>query len=783
MDGVMPMSIGLTDTAARSIGREVGTGLSPLLDVLTVPLDHFGQQIDQLGQQLMNGFVQITLLLGSLNQVRFGIPVQVTNLGVLQTLTFGVLSMLLFIFLVLVLIFTRLGIISSQLFQLHADLGVIHDDLVTLTVVTAMFGALTTALLGQILAELRKELKLDGVINLNINIAGLPSIDLGKLLGLLGIALGFLALFVLALAAIVAFVALLAEAFALFTGTSLLAVAAVTAFLYEMAELIKLLAGFDWPTLGRIGAALLGIAAFVALLGLAFRAFKDNAKELMEPLAKFLETMGELAVKLSKFDKAQLISIGVTFAEMAALVVLVGFALRAFNDQAVSIMGPLGALLQQLGALAASVANFNTAQLISIGVTFALIALLVAGLGFAFRAFNDQAVSIMGPLGKFLEQLKDLATEVAAFDTGQLIRMGVAFLLLGLFVTGMGLALRAFNDQAVATMVALTPFLAALAAMATALASLDTGQLVKMSVGLLLLGLFVAGLGLALRTFNDQSVAVMGPLIGLIAALEALAAMLAGLSAGDIVGLGFSLALLAGFIAVLGLALDEFTAQSIAALPALSGLIDSLTNLTATTANLGVGDIIGMAVALALLAGFIAIVGYVSLECAPGLLALAAALAEVNALLNTLTSIAGAVGSALSAIGSAASSAAHAVGGVLSTIGSGIGSALSYINPFQEGGDVDHTGPAYLHEGERVLTRGETQAMDSAAGTVPASAASSSVDQSINVGGVTVNVHAEHVDAGAADMLSDAIVAKLQEKLAALHTEQQFRTGYRAATA
>jgi hypothetical protein len=780
MDGVMPMSIGLTDTAARAIGREVQSGLSPLIDVLTVPLDRFGQQIDQLGQQLMNGFVQMTLLLGSLNQVRFGIPVQVTNLAILQTLTFGVLSMSLFIFLVLVLIFTRLGIISSQLFQIHADLGLIHDDLVSLTVMTAVFGALTTALLSQILAELRKGLKLDGVINLNINIAGLPTIDLGKLLGLLGIALGFLVLFVLALAAIVAFVGLLAEAFALFTGQSILAVAAVTAFLYEMAEMIKLIAGFDWATLGKIGVGLLGIAAFVALLGLAFRAFKDNAKDLMEPLSKFLETMGKLAVQLSKFDKDQLISIGVSFLLMAALVAGVGFALRAFNDQAVSIMGPLGALLQQLGALAASVANFNTAQLISIGVTFTLMALLVAGLGFAFRAFNDQAVSIMGPLGKFLDQLKDLATQVANFDTGQLIRMGVGFLLLGLFVAGMGLALRAFNDQAIATMGALVPFLAALTALAILLASLDTGQLIRMGVALLLLALFVAGLGLALRTFNEQSVAVMGPLTGLLNALQSLAALLAGLSAGDIVGMGFSLALLAGFIAVLGLALDEFTAQSIAALPALSGLIDSLTNLTATTANLGVGDIIAMGVALALLAGFIAVIGFVSDECAPGLLALAAALAEVNALLNTLMSIAGAVGSALSEIGSAASSAASAVGGVLSTVGGG---ALSAINPFQEGGDVEHTGPAYLHEGERVLTRGETQAMDSALGAAPASAGSPSIDQSINVGGVTVNVHAEHVDAGAADMLSDAIVAKLQEKLASLHTEQQFRTGYRAATA
>ena len=77
-----------------------------------------------------------------MNQVRFGLPVQVTNLGYLQTLTFGLLSLSLTAFLILVLIFTRLGIISSQLWQIHVDLDLLHDDIVTLTIVTALFGAL-----------------------------------------------------------------------------------------------------------------------------------------------------------------------------------------------------------------------------------------------------------------------------------------------------------------------------------------------------------------------------------------------------------------------------------------------------------------------------------------------------------------------------------------------------------------------------------------------------------------------------------------------------------------
>ena len=58
----MPMSLALTESATKAIGREVQSGLVPLLDVLTVPLDRFGQGIDRLGQRLMDGFGRLTFL-------------------------------------------------------------------------------------------------------------------------------------------------------------------------------------------------------------------------------------------------------------------------------------------------------------------------------------------------------------------------------------------------------------------------------------------------------------------------------------------------------------------------------------------------------------------------------------------------------------------------------------------------------------------------------------------------------------------------------------------------
>jgi hypothetical protein len=62
------------------------------------------------------------------------------------------------------------------------------------------------------------------------------------------------------------------------------------------------------------------------------------------------------------------------------------------------------------------------------------------------------------------------------------------------------------------------------------------------------------------------------------------------------------------------------------------------------------------------------------------------------------------------------------------------------------------------------------------AAVAPAGAA----DQSVRIeGGITVNINAERLEADAAQFLSDEIVRKLQERLAALRSEQEFRTGAR----
>jgi hypothetical protein len=104
---------------------------------------------------------------------------------------------------------------------------------------------------------------------------------------------------------------------------------------------------------------------------------------------------------------------------------------------------------------------------------------------------------------------------------------------------------------------------------------------------------------------------------------------------------------------------------------------------------------------------------------------------------------------------------------------------------------MPQTGLAVLHEGERVLTADESQALESASSAAPApgsplpmglpAAAPAPVDQSVNVqGGITINISAERLEADSARLLSDEIVQRLQERLGALRSEQEFRNGVRA---
>ena len=106
----------------------------------------------------------------------------------------------------------------------------------------------------------------------------------------------------------------------------------------------------------------------------------------------------------------------------------------------------------------------------------------------------------------------------------------------------------------------------------------------------------------------------------------------------------------------------------------------------------------------------------------------------------------------------------------------GIGGAL--VPPPQSPGIV----PASLGfggGGEGSSSLFQTAAAIAAPTTAPTS---QQVDQSVNVqGGITVNISADRLEASSAQMLSDEIIRRVQERLGALRAEQDFRMGIRTS--
>jgi methyl-accepting chemotaxis protein len=825
------MSLGLTESATKAIGREVQSGLVPLLDVLTVPLDRFGQGIDRLGQRLMDGFGQLTLLLGSINQVRFGIPVQVTNLGYLQTLTFGLLFLSLTAYLVLVLIFTRLGILSSQLWQLHVDIDLLHDDIVSLTIVTALFGALTVALLTAILGTLGKGLKVDGSVN--VSITGLPEIDMLKLLELLGLA-------ALGLALIVGFVAALAGVFSLFSVQALVAVFLVTSFLQQMTELLTLFNNSGWGMLAMAG-GLAMIILFIWSLGKVLDNFTDKAVKLLEPLTKFLELLDKMAtqmIALSIGGFAKLIvglgviagflflvglaldemvpfaalqalqplanllkvlgelaeaaahygmfenipTIAATFAAIGGLMLAIGSAFTNFTAINIKAIEPVKDLLETLGRLAKLGADFSRGDVGTLEDTFKAMGKLVEDVSAGLSKFNDVTIKAIEPLKGLLTALGDLATKVSAFNSDAVEAVQKVFEAMGTLVEKLGPALDKFSERSLRAIDPLKTLLAALGDLAVRVSTFGSDAVDAVKDTFKAMSGLVSDLVSALNDLSEDAINAITPMTRLIAALQSLAVALSSLAPDQVTALKDALGILIDFLKALGNVLDGLSEDALNAMPILTNLINALAAFATAIHNLTFLDLVYMGLMLAGVATFIGVVGEECMAALPGLEALSGVLEGINGILGTMATLGSAVATTIASIGDEAKSSS----GWLSKLGIAVAAigATAIVGPevlpffFQEGGMVEHTGPAIVHEGERVLSRGETQAFEGSVMAPPASA--SPVDQSINLGGVTINIHTDRLDANNADVLSETIVARLQEKLASLHTEQLFRTGVRA---
>ena len=419
----------------------------------------------------------------------------------------------------------------------------------------------------------------------------------------------------------------------------------------------------------------------------------------------------------------------------------------------------------------------------------------MAGLVYELTAFADCACTALQAI---LDQLRaglrvtgaltlavDFSGALAGLDIDKLLKLlgiaagfvallGVALAEIVGFVYLLAQALKAFDLSIVKLLPNLVQLFDGFVRLMTAIAGFDWPTLGRIAVGFAEIAAFIALLGLALRLFTDQAIAAIPALAVLFDSLVSMMAVIAGFSVDQLIQLGLAFLGIAAFIALLGLALDTFSSQAVAAIPGLTQLFESLIELATFINSLSGNQLILIGVAMAALTAFMFGMAAALDIATPGLAELAAVLGGVQAILSSIITIARGAASALSSVLSFSG-------------GGGLGSLLS----FQEGGVMPQTGLAVLHEGERVLTADESQALESASSAAPApggplpmglpAAAPAPVDQSVNVqGGITINISAERLEADSARLLSDEIVQRLQERLGALRSEQEFRNGVRA---
>jgi hypothetical protein len=265
-------------------------------------------------------------------------------------------------------------------------------------------------------------------------------------------------------------------------------------------------------------------------------------------------------------------------------------------------------------------------------------------------------------------------------------------------------------------------------------------------------------------------------LSGFIDQLGNLGLKMSELKRNDLASMAVGLALLALFVVGLGLALRVFSQEGLQALPDLTQLIQTLGNLGSTLSGMSGDQLMNMGIGLAILAAFV--------------WALAAALVFAQGPLMTLEKILSSVERIISSVTASITKLVDA----LSNLGGGLFGDMSGLIGVGAGGPGNPLGnnmPAFNPAASMFApgAGGGSDAGSTAPATAPAPttlpgapAGPQPVNQAINLGGITVSINAERLEANAAHLLSDQIVQQLQQKLVALLAEQGFRAGARPAT-
>ncbi|MDH6464725.1 large-conductance mechanosensitive channel, partial [Micromonospora sp. A200] len=409
----------------------------------------------------------------------------------------------------------------------------------------------------------------------------------------------------------------------------------------------------------------------------------------------------------------------------------------------------------------------------------------VAGLGLAFQQVTSDLEKIVPQLNSFFESIARLMTTLSKFKPGEMATIAVGFAAIAGFVALLGLAFQQVTSDLEKIVPQLNAFFTSISNLMTAISKFTPGQMVTIAVGFLLIAGFVWLLGMALDTLSKQAISAIGPLATFFTAITALMTAISKFTPGEMFQIAIGFIMIAGFVWLLSMAINTLTAQSVAALPGLAALITALTSLASTLGNMTAGEMFTMAIGLILIAAFVWAIAAALVYAAGPLTTLAGLFDKLGGVLSTVADIGSGLWGVLSDIG-----------GVIGDIGSGIGDFFGGVGESLFGA-IDMTAmvnqtalasaapppppplaaaPAGPPGGLGALAPGGALAAAPVGGAT-------TVDQTVNAGGINVSISADRLEADSAQLLTDDIVAQLQARLGALRSTQDFQAGARPATA
>jgi hypothetical protein len=715
VDGVLPMSLALSDGSARLIGAYVRRGL---VDVVRPPLNRIEAHLGMLTNGLRMLSIDVIDVFNGITDRR--LKVQVMNEELLDHLEATRWAVAYFSYNKFLELLDHIAYMRWLDGRSHLHLHQIIEGLAKIESLVAIFGTvfigmglITIGLLLAILDKLYQGIDLGGTIQIIVTGADpLANLDLWKLLGLLG-------LLALGLAIIVAFLFGVAAALRTFGAGAIVAAAAVGVLAAGLIPLINTLAKFKLGEMLMIAAGFLAITLFVAGLGKAFQLFKTDLEKVIPHLNTFFESIAKLMTTLSKFSVAEMLKIAGGFAAIALFVAGLGKAFQQFKTDLDKVVPQLDRFFTSIGNLMTTLARFKPGEMITIAVGFLAIAGFVWLLGKALGTLTKQAISAIDPLANFFTAITALMVAIARFSVGDMIQIALGFLAIAGFVWLLSLALNTLTAQSVAALPGLASLLGALASLATTLGNMSTGEMITMAIGLLLIAGFVWAIAAAL-------VYAAGPLASLATLFEKFGSVLSVVS-----GIG-------------------------------STLWGVLSDIGGVIGDIGgaIGDFFGE------VGGFIGDVG------------------------GVIGDVGGAIGDAAGFVGGAIGDAAGFIGGAASDFFGGIGDSLfgsgetvplgnllaTAVPPPAPAPPAAPASPAAPAGGLGALGPGGALAAAPVGGPT-------TVDQTVNAGGINVAINADRLEANSAQLLTDDIVAQLQSKLGALRSTQDFQAGARPAMA